>query len=419
MAVKIFPTVNDVGGGGAGKVITEDNLVKLIKMFLGQNFVLSGFTVPASSTTLNLDVAAGEANIAGYRVVIDTATTVTCTASVTNYIYLKLTRDASKNVTGATFEVNTTGTAPADSILIATAVTDASTVTSTTDKRILYPFSYSQLPYTPVNKAGDTMTGPLTVPNLIARINIPSSSPPSAWPVGFVAGIVYNNGYPVSYGTIFSYKGTSGNSCVQILQAWPGRDGGEAYLYIRSARDTGADVFGPWRKVWSENNDGAGSGLDADLWQGYTPINYPYYRVVKTDPTGVVIFSPNAIASNNTEVSVLAYDSGVWYKFPKQITVNTENIPFIRISAEFKFAYSVDILFKLVDTQSGVTYQSPKVTVSTAYSWVNGDFLVQQQGNRTFDVYVYILTTYGSANGNNFYNRGLIIYPNDTVLGRI
>lgn len=119
-----------------------------------------------------------------------------------------------------------------------------------------------------VNKAGDTMTGALTVPNLVAKIGIPSSSGPSAWPVGFVAGVVYNNGYPVSYGTIFSYKGTSGNSCVQILQAWPGTDGGEAYLYIRSARDVGTDVFGPWRKVWSENNDGSGSGLDADLLDG-------------------------------------------------------------------------------------------------------------------------------------------------------
>ena len=127
---------------------------------------------------------------------------------------------------------------------------------------------------TKVSKSGDTMTGILTVPNLKAQINISSSSNPSAWPVGFVAGIVYNNGYPVNYGTIFSYKGTSGNSCVQILQAWPNTDGGEAYLYIRSSRDNGADVFGPWRKVWSENNDGAGSGLDADTLQGKVPSNF-------------------------------------------------------------------------------------------------------------------------------------------------
>ena len=118
-----------------------------------------------------------------------------------------------------------------------------------------------------VNKTGDSMTGPLTVPSLIAKISIPSSSPPSAWPNGFVAGIVYQNGYPVPYGTIFSYKGTSEASCVQLLQSWPGNDGGEAYLYVRSARDV-TDMFGAWRKIWGENNDGAGSGLDADLLDG-------------------------------------------------------------------------------------------------------------------------------------------------------
>jgi hypothetical protein len=119
-----------------------------------------------------------------------------------------------------------------------------------------------------VNKAGDTMTGQLVVPSLKAMVNIPSSSPPSAWPTGLVYGVVYNNGYPVPYGTVISIKGTNGNSVVQLLQAWPGTDGGEAYLYIRSARDVGTDVFGSWRKVWSENNDGSGSGLDADLLDG-------------------------------------------------------------------------------------------------------------------------------------------------------
>jgi hypothetical protein len=119
-----------------------------------------------------------------------------------------------------------------------------------------------------VNKAGDTMTGQLVVPSLKAMVNIPSSSPPSAWPTGLVYGVVYNNGYPVPYGTVISIKGTRANSVVQLLQAWPGIDGGEAYLYIRSARDIGTDVFGPWRKVWSENNDGSGSGLDADLLDG-------------------------------------------------------------------------------------------------------------------------------------------------------
>lgn len=169
-----------------------------------------------------------------------------------------------------------------------------------------------------VKKAGDTMTGALTVPNLIAQINIPSSSPPSAWPTGFVAGNVYNNGYPVPYGTIFSYKGTFGKSVVQILQAWPGSDGGEAYLYIRSARDTGADVFGPWRKVWSENNDGAGSGLDADTVDGKQASDF-VWKTEKGAPNGVATLDANGkVPASQLNISTSANaititDSGGYY----------------------------------------------------------------------------------------------------------
>ncbi|MGE5553290.1 MAG: phage tail protein [Betaproteobacteria bacterium] len=136
MATTIFPTVNDVGGSGAGKVLSEANLTALIKM-LSQNFVVSGFTLPSSDPDLVIPVAAGEAMISGYRVVLDAATNVTCTANATNHIYLKLNRDASGNVTGATFEVNTTGTAPADAVKIGMAVAGASSITSTTDARPL------------------------------------------------------------------------------------------------------------------------------------------------------------------------------------------------------------------------------------------------------------------------------------------
>lgn len=137
MTTKIFPTVNDVGGG---KTITEVNFVTLIKAFLAKNFVVSGFTAPASSADLVLPIDPGEACISGYDVSVDVITNVTCTASATNHIYLKLTRDVSNNVTGATFEVNTTGVAPADSVKIRTAVTGASSITSTADARILSPW---------------------------------------------------------------------------------------------------------------------------------------------------------------------------------------------------------------------------------------------------------------------------------------
>jgi len=154
-----------------------------------------------------------------------------------------------------------------------------------------------------IKRTGDAMAGPLTVPNLIATVNIPSSSGPSAWPRGFAAGIVYNNGYPVSYGTIFSYKGTSGNSCVQILQTWPNTDGGDSQLFIRAARDVGTDVFGPWRRVWSENNNpqlrvnnGALEFLDEGVWKGVggvRKVQRGYTQMPLADELNISISSVN------------------------------------------------------------------------------------------------------------------------------
>ncbi|HHW14387.1 MAG TPA: hypothetical protein GXX28_05575, partial [Firmicutes bacterium] len=88
---------------------------------------------------LTLSVAAGTAFIEGYRVEIDTATNVTCVASSTNYIFLKLTRDASQKVTGASIVAQASSTPPADSVLLATAVAGASSISSTSDKRPMSP----------------------------------------------------------------------------------------------------------------------------------------------------------------------------------------------------------------------------------------------------------------------------------------
>lgn len=140
MAVKIFPSVNDVAPTtGDGITIKEANLVSLLAAFINKAFVMSGLTVPGSSANLNLDVALGEAFIKGYWVKLDAATTVACTASSTNHIFLGLTKDGGGNVTGVTFTVNTTGTAPADSVKLATAVTSGSAVTSTSDVRVFNP----------------------------------------------------------------------------------------------------------------------------------------------------------------------------------------------------------------------------------------------------------------------------------------
>lgn len=79
----------------------------------------------------------------------------------------------------------------------------------------------------------------------------PASDAPSTWPPGMYYTPVYNNGYPVPYGTLLTIKGSTGNSVVQLLQEWPGTDGGPSSLWIRAKRDVGEDVWGPWQCAYS------------------------------------------------------------------------------------------------------------------------------------------------------------------------
>ncbi|MDT7040883.1 hypothetical protein [Candidatus Nitronereus thalassa] len=147
MGTIVWPSANDVGVvAGAGVKLWERRLCEQVRTLLDRDFIVSGFTLPSSDADLTIDVAAGLAHIDGHIVDIDTATAVVCTASQTNHIFLKLTKDMAGNVLTAEFEVNTTGTAPADSVKIGTATTSGSAVTSTVDLRVLSPFGLSSTP---------------------------------------------------------------------------------------------------------------------------------------------------------------------------------------------------------------------------------------------------------------------------------
>jgi len=133
--VTVFPSTYDIGGG---RKTNEQNLSNALASFAGGDIVGTGFTLPASSDTLALSVAAGKAIISGRLVYIDTPTTVYCANGQTNHIFLKLLKDSLGNVTGAAIEVNTTGITPTDSIKLGTAVASGGKVTSTTDTRPLF-----------------------------------------------------------------------------------------------------------------------------------------------------------------------------------------------------------------------------------------------------------------------------------------
>lgn len=137
---RVWPSANDIhDSSGFGKKLLELQMTPW-QSGLNRSYVVSGFEAPLSSANLDISIPSGEAFISGYRVVIPGSTTVTCAASSTNYIFLKLTRDGLGKVNGVAFERNA-GTDPADSVLIRKCVTSGSAITDTIDAR-------PQLPHT-------------------------------------------------------------------------------------------------------------------------------------------------------------------------------------------------------------------------------------------------------------------------------
>ena len=89
-------------------------------LMIADGYRVSGYTLSAG-TGLNANVAAGTCMLNGYYINSDASQAVSVTASQTNYIWL--------NEDG-TLSSNTTGTNPGDELLLGTAVTDGSGVTS-------------------------------------------------------------------------------------------------------------------------------------------------------------------------------------------------------------------------------------------------------------------------------------------------
>jgi len=108
-------------------------------MQVNSNFVVSGLVIPASSADLDIAIPLGVAIIDGRRVNIPGSTTVTAADTDTNYVFLKLNKNASNQVTSAEFEVNVSGTFPTSAVKIAELVAAGGAITSTVDSRQIGP----------------------------------------------------------------------------------------------------------------------------------------------------------------------------------------------------------------------------------------------------------------------------------------
>lgn len=71
--------------------------------------------------------------------------------------------------------------------------------------------------------------------------------------------------YASSWHHVINLRHNDGNGYAAQIAAAFGHIGGGNGLYFRSANGT---TWSAWRKIWHEGNDGAGSGLDADLLDG-------------------------------------------------------------------------------------------------------------------------------------------------------
>ena len=140
MALSIFPTLNDVGGNGAGKYATEANLAKFLLRVMKRNSVISGGTY-AGAAGLIVTVAAPEAVVEGYIAKETANLTIAVAANQTNYIYWKLTRDGQNYVTGVTLAYYNMGGERADHVLLMSVTTNATDVTGNADLRPLDMFA--------------------------------------------------------------------------------------------------------------------------------------------------------------------------------------------------------------------------------------------------------------------------------------
>lgn len=154
-----------------------------------------------------------------------------------------------------------------------------------------------------VNQAGDTMTGALNIPNLgFTTEGLTEAMDSDQWPEGLVIQAM-NSGSWFTLGEVLNIK----ESSVRRGQIALGKNGG---MWIRGLAGNGP-TFGAWQKVWTDSNQGAGSGLDADTLDGQSSA---YYRD-RANHTGTQVHT-----------TISDFDTGVQQNRLNQLTVPNGNV---------------------------------------------------------------------------------------------
>ncbi len=123
-----------------------------------------------------------------------------------------------------------------------------------------------------VNKAGDTMSGVLTLPYSGLVVNSAGGDTATRILKAYGGGV--NNLHYINFGNAPS-NGNAGEIMYQFVGAGSADNNvalgfyGGKYVSLTWGGDLRIGDSGNWKKVWNENNDGSGSGLDADMVDGY------------------------------------------------------------------------------------------------------------------------------------------------------
>ena len=237
-----------------------------------------------------------------------------------------------------------------------------------------------------VNVAGDTMTGVLTVNNSNQYSLVINSS------YSFETAIhLLRNG--TSKGVI-GYHDTQGT-----------------YLYNRASgkfisnRDDGNAYFDN-NKIWHAGNDGSGSGLDADLLDGYSSTSFMrFYRQSGVDANSLVTGYPVIVEINQGsnlpttndwhQLMNWGSDDGN-YGFQLTNTYTTNNSLYFRHKIASKWYDWITI----IDTNNYTAYIK-KIGTTTVGSATRPIYL--NAGVPTAGTY-----TFGNANGNAAINNGTV-----------
>lgn len=187
-------------------------------------------------------------------------------------------RVATGSIVSASFAAGAVNTAAIGALQVTTSKIAANAIDNT---KLAVGAALANLGYTPVNKAGDSMTGILSM----------------------AAGIAVKFGGSPSPGQMVDFQGAGTVIYAHNNHLYLVNQSNTLTLLELNETGTIARLFGAWN-IWHQNNDGAGSGLDADFLDGQQGSYYAPQSSLDTTNTNLSGLS-TTVAGHTTQLNGL------------------------------------------------------------------------------------------------------------------